>query len=309
MNEKKLTNTFVVSALALFCCLLWGSAFPCIKIGYGLFNVDGGDTPSQLLFAGVRFTLAGFLVIIISSIMNRKLLTPKKESAFMIFKLSMVQTVMQYVLFYIGLAHTSGVKSSIINASNVFLALIFSVTVFKYERLTLNKVIGCIIGFIGVIAINITKDGFDTNMSWLGEGAVFFSAVSYALSSGLIKKYSQKENAVALSGYQFLLGGIIMTVIGLCFGGRIYAVSAKAVILLLYLAFISAAAYTIWGILLKYNDLARIAVFGFTNPVFGVILSAVLLNESEQLSGANSIISVIAVCVGIYLVNKKTAKQ
>lgn len=67
----------VVCLLALVCCLLWGSAFPCIKIGYGLFGIAADDRASQILFAGLRFTLAGLLAILFGSLFNRRFLKPQ----------------------------------------------------------------------------------------------------------------------------------------------------------------------------------------------------------------------------------------
>lgn len=111
----------MVCALALVCTFLWGSASPCIKLGYALFNIPSGETWTQILFAGTRFVLAGILTIIIGSILNRGALLPTKSSLPSIVKLSIFQTILQYIFFYIGLAHNSGVKASIINGSNTFL--------------------------------------------------------------------------------------------------------------------------------------------------------------------------------------------
>ncbi len=205
----------------------------------------------------------------------------------MVGKLSLVQTVGQYIFFYIGLAHTTGVKSSIIGASNVFLSIVVAVAVFHMEKLSVKKVLGCLVGFAGVVLINVSGGSLDMNLSFLGEGFIFLSAVSYAFSSALIKRYSQEENPVTLSGYQFLCGGILLTGFGLAMGGRVHvgAVSVSGWLLLLYMGFISAAAYTLWGILLKYNPVARVAVFGFMNPVFGVLLSAISWERADRLSG------------------------
>ncbi len=123
-----------------------------------MFNIPSGAVGSQFLFAGIRFTLAGILTILFGSILSKKILVPKKkESLFSVFKLSMVQTVLQYVFFYIGLANTSGVKSSIINAANVFLSILFAVFIFKYEKMTVLKVLGCVVGFLGVVVINCER--------------------------------------------------------------------------------------------------------------------------------------------------------
>ena len=304
MKQNTLTKTPVVCALAILCCVLWGSATPSIKKGYELFAIASNDTAAQILFAGMRFVLAGFLTILFGSIISRQVLVPKKGSIPSILKLALVQTVLQYVFFYIGHAHTSGVKAAIINGSNVFIAILFAVFLFKYEKMTLVKLIGCIAGFAGIVIINLSGSGFDTSVSFAGEGAILISAAAYALSSGLIKKYSQSENPVVLSGYQFFTGGAVMCIAAFIAGGRVTGFTLASTMLLIYLALISAVAYTVWGILLKYNSVAKVTVFGFTNPIFGVILSAIFLGERGQAFGLQGIAALILVSFGIFIINK-----
>lgn len=304
MNNKTLTKTPVVCALAILCCILWGSATPSIKIGYEVFEISSSDTASQILFAGMRFVLAGFLTILFGSLLSKKALVPKKKSIAPIVKLAMVQTILQYVFFYIGHAHTSGVKAAIINGSNVFLAILFAVIIFRYEKMTWIKLLACITGFAGIVIINLTGSGIDMNISLAGEGAILISAAAYALSSGMIKKYSQAENPVVLSGYQFFLGGIVMCAAGFIAGGRVTVFTAASVALLVYLAMISSIAYTVWGILLKYNPVAKVTIFGFTNPIFGVILSAIFLHEQNQAFGVQGIAALALVSFGIFIINK-----
>ncbi|MCI5649516.1 MAG: DMT family transporter [Fusicatenibacter sp.] len=305
-TEPWLQKSCVVWIGALLCCALWGSAFPGIKIGYRLFEIEASDTAAQILFAGCRFTLAGILAVVLGSISARKFLFPEKEAVVPVLWLSLLQTVLQYVFFYVGLAHTSGVKASIIEAMNVFVAILVASVLFHQEKLTSQKMIGCAIGFLGVVLINLS--GMDFQISLTGEGFIFFSTVAYAFSSVFLKRFSAKYNPVMLSGYQFIAGGILMILIGFLMGGRIQQVSLPAMGLLFYLAMVSAVAYSIWGILLKYNPVSKVTVFGFMNPVFGVLLSALLLEEQEQASGAMSILALILVCVGIYVVNFKTER-
>ena len=101
-------NPVVVWLGAMLCCFLWGSAFPCIKIGYKLWEINSLDTASQILFAGMRFLLAGILAIVLGSMLERRFLKPEQGAAGKILWLSLLQTVAQYMFFYIGLAHTSG---------------------------------------------------------------------------------------------------------------------------------------------------------------------------------------------------------
>ncbi|MBE5963123.1 MAG: DMT family transporter [Lachnospiraceae bacterium] len=302
-KEELLCYLPVVSVLAMACCILWGSAFPGIKLGYQFFAIPSDEVASQILFAGIRFTLAGVLTILIGSVLNREVLRPRKESLSKIVVLCLFQTVLQYLFFYVGLANTSGVKGSIINGSNVFVAIIFACFVFRQEKITVQKMIGCLLGFAGVVLINLNGSGISLSFSLLGEGFILLSTVAYSVSSVIMKNYSKKENPVMLSGYQFLAGGLIMMACGFAFGGRLHEISGKGIGILVYLAFVSAAAYSVWGILLKYNPVSRVAVFGFMNPVSGVLLSALFLKEKSQEFGVKGVIALILVCIGIYVVN------
>ena len=298
-----LQKTWVVCVLALVCTFLWGSASPCIKLGYAYFQIPSSETWTQVLFAGTRFILAGVLTILIGSALNRKMLVPTKSSLPSIAKLALFQTILQYIFFYIGLAHNSGVKASIINGSNTFFVILLASLLFHQEKLNFKKVAGCVIGFAGVIVVSINGKSIDMDLSLMGDGSLFLCAISYAVSSCLMKNFSKKDNPVMLSGYQFIFGGIVMVILGLIMGGRISHVSVSAILMLFYLACISAVAYSLWGILLKHNPVSKVAIFGFTNPVFGVLLSAWWLGEGSKELGINALVALVLVCIGICIVN------
>lgn len=311
METKKsiLENPQMVLPSAMLCCLLWGSAFPLVKIGFSWLNISSEDIPTEILYAGLRFTLAGVIAIIITSLISGKFLRPTVKSLPKVFSLSMFQTILQYLFFYIGLSNTSGVKASVIEAMNVFVALIVSCLIFRMEKFTAAKIIGSIIGFAGVVIINVSKGDLTGGLTLKGEGFILISTVAYAFSSVLMKHWSGEENPMMMSAWQFLLGGIVMSILGFALGGRISGFDLKSVLLLIYLASLSAIAYSLWASLLKYYPVSRIAVYGFMNPVFGFILSAFLLGESEAF-GLKSIAALVLVCLGIYIVNytKKTNK-
>ena len=302
-KEHFMQKTIVVWLGALLCCALWGSAFPCIKIGYRLFDIASGDVAAQILFAGCRFTLAGVLALAIGSALNREWLVPKRRSYGRIAKLALLQTVAQYIFFYVGLANTTGVKASIIEGVNVFIAILVASLLFHQEKLSAAKILGCVIGFAGVVLVNISGGGLDLEFHFTGEGFIFLSTIAYAFSSVFLKRYSKEDNPVLLSGWQFVFGGLVMIVCGLLAGGRLSEWSVAGVLMLLYMAVISAVAYSLWGILLKYNPVSKVAVFGFMNPVFGVILSAILLHEGDSI-GVMCLVSLALVCPGIYIVNR-----
>ena len=282
--------------------LLWGSAAPCIKLGYPFFSIAESDTMSQILFAGVRFTLAGILTILIGSLLRGRLLLPKRGSGGMILTLAMMQTVIQYTFFYIGLSHAPGFKGSIISPTSTFFALLIAALVFRQEKLTARKLLGCLIGFAGVVVVSMNgRLGGGVRLD--GEGFLVLAAASYGCSSVLIKRFSAREDPVVLSGWQFLVGGLLMTLVAYACGGRLHAASPRAWPLMLYLGFLSAVAYTLWSLLLQRHPVSRIMVFSFLNPVFGVVLSALLLGEGKILDIPRCVLAMVLVCLGVWIVN------
>ena len=290
------------------CCTLWGSAFPCIKSGYRLFGIASADISSQILFAGIRFFLAGILAILFGSIQNKKLLIPRPAALPKIALLALFQTILQYVFFYVGLAHTTAVKGSIISGSSAFFAILIACIFIREEKLSLWKVSGCILGFAGLILVNLNGSEMDLSVHLLGDSFMLISTISSACSALLIKVFTKNENTVLLSGYQFFFGGFVMILIGLFFDGSLSDFSVSGAALLIYMAFISSVAYTLWGILIKYNSVSRISVFGFLTPVMGVLLSALILRETDGL-GILCLLSLLLVCTGIYLVNRAKPAQ
>ncbi len=300
------TNMAVVVLTAIFCCVLWGSASPAIKIAYELFRIPADDTASRLMLAGARFILAGAMTILFGSVISGRFLLPQKKSWKYVLILALLQTIGQYYFFFMSLAHTSGVRGSIINSSGNFLAPLFAMFLFRLEKPTLKKIIGCCVGFIGIIIFfggigAMTESG---SITLKGEGTMVMAALFYAMSGCGIKIFSKHENPVTLSGYQFFIGGIVLFVAGYLSGGRLEFYSSGCWLNLLYMGFISAGAYTLWGILLKYNPVSRVSVLGFVNPIMGVLLSALFLGESTEAFSIISVLALVLVSAGIIIVNK-----
>lgn len=305
MVQKKntLTKTGIVALLACVCCILWGSAIPVIKTGYRLMEVDAADTASQIVFAGVRFTLAGLLVLIFASIREKKVLIPDRTILKYAVPVCLAQTVGQYFFFYIGVAHTSGVKGGIITGLGNFIAILMSCLIVRNERMTGRKMAGCVLGFSGVVVINLMGKSLDMGFTLTGEGFILVSQVAYGISTILINIYSKKVSPVVLSGTQFTMGGIVLTLIGVGMGGHLGNVTAVGVVIIFYLAMVSAVAYTLWSVLLAWNDVSKVAIFGFVNPLCSVILSALILGEVKQAFNTGSLAALLLVCAGIYIVN------
>ena len=299
-------RTPVLALCALLSCLLWGSAIPIIKLGYSLFSIDTTNPGSVILFAGARFTLAGLLVLIFVFFRDRKSFFVPRCHWGKVMWVAAFQTFIQYVLYYIGLTHTSGVTASIVIGSTTFFSLLVSALIFRCESLTPKKGIGCIIGLAGVVLAQL-KDGATFSFSMQGEGLVLLSCICAAVAAVLISRYSQHLSPLSLSGWQFLIGGVALMAVGIALGGHWSLSTPTGFGVLLYLACVSGVGYSLWGCLLKYNSVSRVTVFGFTTPMFGVLISAFLLKES--IFSLRGLVALALVCIGIIVVNRSAGKD
>ena len=301
--EKKLQNPIVICVLALLCCALWGSAFPCIKIGYEWMEIEG--IGSQILFAGYRFFLSGVLTFVLGCLLERRILRMKRENFGVIFRQGVLQTTIQYVCFYIGLAHTTGAKGSIINASNAFVSIVAAHYMIRSERMTWKKGLGCILGLAGVVLVNLEPGGFGGGFRFLGEGMVLLCTIAYGVSTVLLKMISDRESPMTITAYQTLIGSALLIVIGWLLHGDVGVFTWKSAALLFYMALLSTVAFSLWTLLLKYNPVGKVAVYGFTIPIFGVLLSGILLGET--LFSVKYLAALLFVSGGVILVNRNDA--
>ena len=136
-------------------------------------NITTNDSGSQLVFGGIRFFVAGLMALAMGSGAERKILLPTKTSIPKIMIISLFQTILQYFFYYIGLAHTTGVKAAIIVGANVFIAILVSSLLYKLEKLTAVKIAGCILGFSGIIIINL--GGLSGSKHQSSRGRIYFS--------------------------------------------------------------------------------------------------------------------------------------
>ena len=280
---------------ALLACALWGISTPIVKLGYDY--VDASHVPSLLLWVGLQFAAAGFLTIGIYSIFLRKFVLPKKESIKGVAIISVLQTVLQYSLLYTGLMYTTSVKGAILKSTDVFFVAIIASLIFRLEKLTTKKLISCIIGFSGIVVMNL--NGLSLDISPLGDGLVLLGIVSYSFSVIMTKLFAKNEDPITLCGYQMSLGGVIMLVIGVVLNGKIDFSGLLPVFICLTIIY--AVSYTLWTILLKYNPASSITIYSFMTPVFGVVFSSLLLSEKGGVAPANLVVALILVCAGIIL--------
>lgn len=290
--------------LAVFCNILWGSAYPFVKIGYALFHITD-SAPTKILFAGFRFCIAGVLLWLLSAYKSKRIPLISKGNRLTVMSVAAIQTTIEYIFFYIGLSNTAASNGSIVNSVSAFFGVILAHFVYKNDRLTANKLIGCMIGFGGVLAVTIGQGRI--HFAWNGEGFIMLAALAFSVGSMLGKEASKKDDVMTVTAYNLLLGGIALILAGTFSGGRLTMISLQGMTVLLYLSLLSAAAFSIWTSLLNCYPVGKLSFYNFIIPVSGTILSAIFLKE--QVFRSNYAIALLCITIGIYCVTRKEERN
>lgn len=288
---------------AVLCTALWGTAFPLIKLGYERLSISGVN--SKLLFAGERFTLAGLIVLLFGLVFYRKLPLPRKGDIAPVASLGLVQTALQYLFAYIGVGLTTASNTSMITGSVSMISILMAAAFFRSDRLTVPKTLGCIIGFAGIIVVNITDIGFGS-MTVLGDAIVLLSAFCGAGGNIITKKISKNRDPLTLTAYQLIFGGVLLMLAGLLTGGKTDFCEPSGALILIWLALVSSISFLLWTALLRYHPVSRITVFSLLIPIFGTLWSGLLLGES--IMRAEVIVALLLITPGIALVTREGKK-
>lgn len=308
-SRRYFTGPRAVLLLATLCCMLWGSAYPAIKNGYAMFGIAADDIPGKLVFAGWRFLFAGWVLLVLASLMKKPVFALTRRDLGALGLLGLTQTTLQYVFFYVGLAYTTGVKGSILNATGTFFSVLLAHFIYHNDRLSYRKVLGCTVGFAGVMVVNLAGGaaGFDFEFTLLGEGFIVIAA--FVLSAATIygKRLSQRMDSMVMTGHQLAIGGAVLLAMGYGSGGTLQGFTLASTALLAYMVVLSSAAFAIWATLLKYNRVGMVTVYNFLIPVFGAVLSAIFLGE-DILQWRNAL-ALAMVSAGIWWVTTERSAE
>ena len=298
-REKLFTWPPAVFFWALICALLWGSAFPMVKTGFVMLDIQH-STGGKLYFAAYRFLLAGLMIFAGVLVSGKPIgLSHRRDFGAMVLT-GLLQTTLQYTFFYIGLSNTTGVKASIIIGSGSFFLALFSHLWFKDDPITVRKSAGLILGFVGIVLVNLRSDGLDFHMTLTGEGFILLTALSSTLALIVVKKTAARVYPPLMSAYQLVTGAVALFLLALFFESpAVLAFSGPSLVLLLYLSFLSAAAFSLWYTLIQHNRLSSMAVYRFLIPVCAVLLSVAII-DTEHLQWP-ALAALVLVCLGMLL--------
>jgi len=301
--SEYLSKPFYKGAIAVFCALLWGTAYPVIKLIYNGMSLQPEDIYARIVLAGARFLTASILIfIIVKFVMRQPVKIPSGKDLLKVLLLGLLLTTFQYFFFYNGLAHTTGSKAAVITSADVFLIILLAHFIYRDDRMNLRKIIGLVLGFLGIILVNWSKGGLNFDFTFTGEGFLILQTIVSALGILYTKKLSQTIHPFLLTAWQMLFGSVLLLGFGVVgFKPQRITLPFEVWILFFYSAVLSAIAFSLWSLLMKHAKAGEISIFKFITPVSGVALSILFI--PGEVFGIYLVISLVFVSLGIAAVH------
>ena len=294
------------AVLAFTAAFLWGWAYPLIKLGFDEFEITAEMTGSKMLFAGIRFFISGLIILAVARMAHRSfgLKEGAKDNAWgsglFLLAFTLLNTTLHYACFYIGLSHSQGSRAAILNSLSVFVLVILACMFFKSDKLTFRKVIGCTVGFAGIMALNLSGEE-SGSFTLLGDGMIILNALCGAFAGLMTRGVGKRVDVFVGTGYSLGIGGALLMIPSLLIGGTLPHVTIIGLFYLLMLIGISTIGFTLYNKLLTCNSVGKIAIWNSLIPVVGAVTSCLCLNEEFVW---NYVVAATLTTVGIYVINK-----
>lgn len=289
-----------VVAFALTAAMAWGWAYPLIKLGFAEFGITQTMTAGKMLFAGVRFTLSGLIVLSIAACTKRRFSVATSSSWLYILLFALLNTGLHYYFFYVGLSYSAGARAAILNSLGVFMLVLLACIFFKSDRLTIRKIAGCVIGFAGIMALNLGAAD-SGSFTFMGDGMIILNAFCSAFAGLMTRGLGKRVDVFVGTGYSLTFGGLMLVLPGVLMGGGLPNVTLAGVVILFLLICISTLGFTLYNKLLTCNPVGKVAIFNSLIPVVGAITSCLCLGEPFYWK---YMFAAVLATTGIYIINK-----
>jgi len=299
-QEEMTKHTKAYIALA-FICIVWGTTYLAIRIGVMHYPA--------FLFAGVRQSVAGIILMIAALAINRQ----KDFSTGNILR----QMLVGFLMLSVGNGCVtwgekyipSGISALICSMMPLF-AVLFNLLSTKKDHFNLSIGLGMLLGVCGVGLIFRHNLDELSSPAYLGGILVTILATAgWALGSIVNKKTVDAVNSFLNSGMQLLFGGLFMLIISPVLddyhGLQLW--NTDGIMALAYLIiFGSVMAYAAYMYSLSVLPVGLATIYAYINPLIAVIAGYLFLKEGLNIYTGMAFITIV---ISVYLVNKGYRKQ
>lgn len=289
-----------VAVFALTAAVVWGWAYPLIKLGMAQYGITADMTGSKMLFAGIRFMISGLIILAMMRGQGRSMAVKDSSKWWFIILFALLNTTLHYAFFYFGLSHSAGSRAAILNSLGTFVVVILACMCFKSDKMTLGKIAGCAIGFAGILTLNL-GGGDSGSFTLLGDGMIALNALCSAVATLMVRRLGRYVDVTVGTGYSLALGGTMLIIPGWAMGGTLPVVTWWGVVIMCLLVGISTIGFALYNKLLSCNPVGKVAIYNSLIPVVGAVTSCLCLGEPFYWK---YVVAGILAATGIFIINK-----
>jgi drug/metabolite transporter (DMT)-like permease len=289
--------------------LIWGSSFLFIRIGVEQLP------PFQLVF--IRTGIAALGLTAVVYLRGKRLPTDWQSISNLLF-LGIVNTVIPFALITWGETHIESGLASVLQGTAALFTLVLAHFTFADERISWRKLIGLLLGFLGVVVLASRSTGgevtqTDSTLHLLGQVAIIVASFCYALGGTYGRKAMQHRlEPIVVAAGAMIVAAIISGIIayGSPFLGGAPTVSLTQLEPTVLGAILALGVVNTFGAYLIYYPLvaalgaARTSMVTYIIPAVGLVLGAVFLSEQVDL---RLLLGTILIVGGIGIVNLNIA--
>ncbi|HDA0154078.1 TPA: DMT family transporter [Staphylococcus aureus] len=284
---NKLRDTTFLSYL--FTIILWGSAFPMIKIALNDFSAES--------LSAFRLILA--TIILLPFVIIKKLPTPELRDIPVIFILGFCGFVIYHTALNFGETLISaGISGILVSTTPIFSSAL--AYIFLKEHFSKWNWLSSLVAFIGISIISISKDDY-TTINVLGVFIILLASFSESLYFTFQKKYIEKYGFIALTLYTIMASSPFMLIFIPEIINDIHGATFTSIVSVLYLAiFPTIIPYVLLAYIVKSVGVSDATMSLYLTPIVSLLLSYLLLDE---LPTTLAIIGGIITLLGVSLSN------
>lgn len=255
-----------------------------------------------LLFAGMRALIGGLILAALIFKMRNRIKWRENWSKYCIS--AFFNTILFFGLQTVGLIYLPGGLFSVLVYFQPVLLGLFA-WIWLGEHMSPIKIIGLIVGFIGIVIVSV--DGLTVHISIIGVVLGLVTAFSWALGVVYVKKVSNEVNAYWMVSLQCIIGGIILIGTGSIFenwsaiewnGTYLFGLGYGS-------TFGIPLAYVMYYKLINAGEASKVGTFTFLVPIIAVFIGTVFLDEPVTYP---LVVGLLLVGVSIYFVNYRKKK-
>ena len=293
---KKIVNDYILPLIPM---ILWGSLFPFVKIGYEAFSINTDSVPDILVFAAMRFIVCGIIVSAIAMIRRDSLSDNRVKGIASVVLMGLFSIVLHYAFTYIGLTMTDSSKTALLKQLGSLFYICFAFLFIKGEHFSIYKIVGAILGFGGIIAINFTGGALSFA---IGDVLIILASVCSVISTILSKNCVRNISPFWITGISQLFGGAALLIAGLIMRGTVPVFNVKAFFTFAYICTASIIAYVLFTYVQKNTTNSKLLIIKFAEPLFACGFGAILLGEN--ILKLQYLIAFVLISAGIFVGSK-----